>query len=84
MGHIDVNPETYDQEIGWTYDDDDQLAQDLGWDTFDEALQSIADRFGYREFADLEDDIFLNNPHTIYAWEAQLSPAEHIIVTNLA
>ena len=84
MGHIDVNPETYDHEIGWTYDDDDQLAQDLGWDTFDEALQYIADRFGYREFADLEDDLFLNHPERIDDWEAQLSPAEHIIVTNLA
>lgn len=81
---IDLNPETYDHEIGWTYDDDDQLAQDLGWNTFVDAMQAIADRFGYREFADLEEDIFMDHPEKIDEFESQLTPAEHIIITALA
>ena len=81
---IDLNPETYNPEAGWYYTDDDELARDLGWDTYDDAIQSIADRFGYDDFDALVDDVAWGTVESIRAFEAGLTPAEHIIWTNLA
>ena len=76
---IDLNPETYNPEAGWDYSDLNELAIDLGWNSWDEAVQSIARRFGYESWDALLDYYLWDGQSEIDDLEAAMTPAEHII-----